>query len=123
VEGQDVDTALDCLLELGQAGGELPPELGKAWLRERFELFVRTMTTVESYVPRPFGGEVILFRAEALMAPGAVDLIWGWDQLARTEAHLIVDADHMSLLQEPALDQLVRHLESALAAVEGELRR
>jgi thioesterase domain-containing protein len=118
VEDVDVDTGLDRLFELGKADGELPPELGKPWLRERFDLFVRTMTTVESYLPRPFGGRLILFRAEAMMAPGAVDLIWGWDRLARTEAHLIPEADHISLLQRPALDRLVEHLESALEAVE-----
>ena len=75
---------------------------------------------MESYLPRPFGGRVTLFRAGASMAPGAVpgaaDLTEGWDQLATTEAHLIADADHGSLLQMPALDQLVELLENAFAA-------
>jgi amino acid adenylation domain-containing protein len=119
VEGLDVEAGLDRLLELARAEGVLTQDVGKPWLRERFNLYCRSMTTVEGYQPRPYGGRLILFRADGLMAPGAVDLIWGWDRLARTEAHLIVDADHASLLQEPALDQLVEHLESALAAVEG----
>jgi thioesterase domain-containing protein len=88
-------------------------------LRERFNLFCRAMNTVEGYVPRPYGGRVTLFRADASLAPGATDLTWGWDQLARTEAHLIPAADHGSMLQTPALDLLVEHLESAFAAVEG----
>ena len=75
--------------------------------------------TVESYVPRPYDGRVTLFRAGASLALGARDLTSGWSQLARTEAHLIPDADHFSLLQRPALDHLVEHLEGALAAAEG----
>jgi len=38
--------------------------------------------------------------------------------LARAEAHLIPDANHISLLQQPALDHLVEHLRSDLAAAE-----
>ncbi len=117
LQGLDVEAGLDRLLELAREGG-LAPDLGKPWLRERFELYRRTMKTVESYLPRPYGGRVTIFRADASLAPGATDLTSGWAQLARTEAHLIRDADHVTLLQRPALDQLVEHLESALAAVE-----
>ncbi len=101
----------------------LPPGLGKPWLRERFDVFRRNTKALESYRPRPYGGPVTLFRAGASLAPGATDLTSGWDRLARTEAHLIPDADHYTLLQGPALDQLVEHLESSLAAVEDESRR
>ena len=42
----------------------------------------------------------------------------GWAALTGAAARLF-DADHYSLLQEPALDRLVEHLQSDLAAVEG----
>jgi hypothetical protein len=29
------------------------------------------MTTVEGYLPRPYGGRLLLFRADGMMAPGA----------------------------------------------------
>jgi thioesterase domain-containing protein/acyl carrier protein len=119
LEGLDLEAGLDRLLELARAEGGLR-ELDKPWLRERFNLYRRARATVEGYLPRPYGGRVTLFRADASLAPGATDLTSGWDQLARIEAHLIPDADHGSLLQRPALDQLVEHLEGALAAVEGE---
>jgi len=67
---------------------------------------------------RPYGGPVTLLRAGASLRPGATDLTSGWSELARTEAHLIPDADHFSLLQRPALDYLVKSLERALATVE-----
>lgn len=52
---------------------------------------------------------MILFRASASLAPGATDLTADWGLLARTEAHLIPDARHFSLLQMPALHRLVEH--------------
>jgi thioesterase domain-containing protein/acyl carrier protein len=120
LEGLDVDAGLDRLLELARVEGVVPPGLGKPWLQERFNLFSHTMKTVKSYVPLPYGGRVTLFRAGASLAPGAADLTSGWGQLARTESHLLLDADHFSLLKSPALDRLVEHLESDIAAVEDE---
>ncbi|HJX28230.1 MAG TPA: amino acid adenylation domain-containing protein, partial [Thermoanaerobaculia bacterium] len=119
LQGLDLDAGLDCLLELSRSEGLLPPGVGKPWIRERFDLYSRTVIAMENYVPRPFGGQVVLFRASASLAPGATDLTGGWGLLARTEAHLIPDANHFSLLQMPALDRLVEPLESALAAFEG----
>ena len=75
---------------------------------------------METYLPRPYGGRVTLLRASESMAPGATDLTEGWGRLARFEAHLIPDSDHGSILQTPALDVLVEHLENAIAAVENE---
>jgi thioesterase domain-containing protein len=115
LEGLDIEAGLDRLIELSEAEGILPPGLGKPWVRERFDLYRRTTTAVESYVPRPYGGHVALFRASASLAPGATDLTGGWSLLARTEAHLIPDANHFSLLQMPALDRLVEQLQSDLA--------
>jgi thioesterase domain-containing protein len=117
LEGLDLEAGLDRLLALARAEGGLE-ELEKPWLRERFNLYRRAMTTVEGYLPRPYGGRITLFRADASLAPGTTDLTAGWDRLARTDSHLILNADHGTLLERPALDQLVEHLESALAAVE-----
>jgi thioesterase domain-containing protein len=121
LEGLDVDAGLDRLIELAQAEGMLPPDVGKPWMRERFDLYSRTATALQSYRPRPYGGQVTLFRASASLAPGATDLTAGWGRLARTEAHLIPDTDHFTLLQMPALHHLAEHLESALSAVEGKV--
>jgi thioesterase domain-containing protein/acyl carrier protein len=114
LEGLDIETGLDRLMDLARAEGLLPPGVDKPWVRERFELFRRTLTALRTYQPRPYGGKVTLFRAGASLAPGETDLTSGWGLLARTEAHLIPDADHNSLLQRPALDRLVEKLRGDL---------
>jgi amino acid adenylation domain-containing protein len=116
--GLDVDTGLDRLVELGRGEGVLPPDVDKPRLRERFDLFGRHVKALQSYVPRPYGGRVALFRASGSLAPGTTDPTWGWSALARAEAHLF-EADHYSLLQRPALERLVEQLRSDLTAVES----
>jgi len=115
LEGLDVEAGLDLLMELARAEGLLPPGVGKPWVRERFDLFRRTMAALHGYLPRPYGGRVTLFRAGASLPPEETDLTSGWGLLARTEAHLVPDADHHSLLHGPALDRLVEQLRSDLA--------
>ncbi len=119
LEGLDVEAGLDLLIELAQADGELPADVGRSWMRERFDLHRRTSIAVETYVPRPYGGSVILVRADASLAAGAADLAAGWGSLARIDAHLVPGANHFSLLQPPVLDRWVEHLKSSLAAFEG----
>ncbi|HYG63639.1 MAG TPA: thioesterase domain-containing protein, partial [Thermoanaerobaculia bacterium] len=114
----DVEAGLDRLLEFGQAEGVLPPDVGKPWLRERFDLFSRNVQVLRGYVARPYGGRVTFFRAGASLAQGTMELTSGWSTLAHTEAHL-VDSDHVSMLRRPALDHLVEQLSTDLAAVEA----
>jgi thioesterase domain-containing protein len=120
LDGLDLESGLDRQIERVQAEGMLPPDVSKPWVREHFDLYSRTATALHGYLPRPYGGEVTLFRAGASLGPGATDLTAGWGRLARTDTHLIPDADHFTLLQAPVLDRLVERLETALAAVDGE---
>jgi amino acid adenylation domain-containing protein len=113
--GLDVDAGLDRLVELGRSAGVLPPDVDKPRLRERFDLFGRHVKALQGYVPRPYGGRVALFRASGSLAPEATDPTRGWSALADARVHLL-DADHYSLLQRPALDRLVEHLRSDLGA-------
>jgi thioesterase domain-containing protein len=117
LEGVDAEAGLDRLLEFGQAEGVLPAEVGKPWLRERFDLFKRNLQALRGYVARPYRRRVTYFRAGAGLAPGATDLTSGWSALAHTEAHL-VDSDHISMLRRPALDDLVEQLSKELAMIE-----
>lgn len=119
LEGLDIDTGLDRLMELARTEGVLPPGMDKPWIRERFDLFRHTLTALHTYRPRPYGGRVTLFRASASMGAGETDLTAGWGLLARTEAHLVPDADHHTLLRKPALDLLLEPLRSNLARADG----
>jgi thioesterase domain-containing protein len=117
LEGLDVNAAFGRMVELGRREGVLPPEVDEPRLRERFDLFHRHVKALHGYLPRPWDGPVSLFRAGASLAPGAADPTAGWSALVRAEVHLI-EADHYSLLQRPALDRLVEHLQDGLARAE-----
>jgi amino acid adenylation domain-containing protein len=119
LQGLDMDAGLDRLVELGRAEGVLPPDVGKPWMRERFDLFSRNVKALQGYKARPYGGRVTLFRASASLAPGATDLTSGWGTLAGVDAHLL-DADHQSLLRRPALEHLMEQLRSHLTVAESE---
>jgi thioesterase domain-containing protein len=115
LQGLDVETGIDRLVEAARAAGVLRPGVDESWVRERFALFRRALIALSNYLPRPYDGRVTLFRAGASLPPGETDITSGWGRLARTEAHLFPDANHYSLLQGPALDRLVEQLRSDLA--------
>jgi thioesterase domain-containing protein len=119
LEGLDIEAGLDRLMEQARAEGVLPPGVGRPWVRERFDLFSRSVNALHRYLPRPYGGRVTLFRAGASVAPGATDLTAGWGLLARTDAHLVPESDHTSLLHGPALDRVVEQLRSDLARADA----
>jgi amino acid adenylation domain-containing protein len=119
LQGLDVEAGIDRLVEAARAAEVLRPGVDEAWVRERFALFRRTVTALYSYLPRPYGGRVTLFRAGASLPPGETDITSGWGVLARMEAHLFPDANHYTLLQGPALDRLVEQLRSDLALVDA----
>jgi len=118
LEGLDMDTGLDLLIELGQSEGTLPLDMGKRGLREWFSLFRRSVKAVLGYVARPYGGRATLFRASASLAAGAADLTAGWGALADIETYLL-NADHQSVVRQPALAGLVEHLQRDLARIES----
>lgn len=70
LEGLDIEAGLDRVFELARAEGGTAAGRGQPWMRERFDLYSRTVTAVESYVPRPYGGRVILFRARRCYRSG-----------------------------------------------------
>ncbi len=112
LRGLDREAGLAHLLARGRAEGVLAEAVDPAWLRERFALFRRHMHALRGYLARPCGGRVTLFRAGA---SEAADRTAGWGALARVETHLLADADHLTILQPPALDRVIEGLQSAAA--------
>jgi thioesterase domain-containing protein len=65
------------------------------------------------WIPKPYDGRAILFTAHQR---GVIrDTTLGWGPLMPQLAVIEVEADHFSLLREPAIDQVAERLHAALA--------
>jgi thioesterase domain-containing protein/acyl carrier protein len=107
---------LDRAIELAQAAGRLPADLGPAQIRPLFEMFAANLQASRAFVRRPYAGSVTLYLAEATAAAGGPGIVDGWRQTAQggVEVHTL-PGDHYSLLRCPGVERLAAELNSRLS--------
>jgi thioesterase domain-containing protein len=108
-KGLSIEAGIDRMIEVGRVRGLLPSNIDQLWLRKRFDLFSRNVKALHKYEARPYQGRVTLLRATGSLRAAATDPTCGWGALATTQVHLI-EADHLSILRQPALAELVECL-------------
>jgi amino acid adenylation domain-containing protein len=90
---------------------------GQSWPEEHFAKVERIVFThlsaVRRWTPKPYDARAILFAAHQHGV--ARDATLGWGQLMRQLSVIEVEADHFSLLREPAIDLVAEKLCAALA--------
>jgi amino acid adenylation domain-containing protein len=89
---------------------------GQSWPHQHFETVERIvhahLSAVRRWTPKPYDGRALLFAAHQR---GVVrDATLGWGQLLPQLSVIEVEADHFSLLREPAVDEVARKLHAAL---------
>ena len=93
---------------------------GDSWPQEHFARVERIvcahLCAASRWTPKPYDGRVVLFAAHQREV--VRDRTLGWKPLMPRLSVIEVEADHFSLLREPAIDQVA---ESLHAALEGEL--
>jgi len=68
------------------------------------------------YLPKPYEGRVVLFRAKDKSLRSFDDLVIGWDELALGGLDIYeVTGDHVSIITEPQVSELARHLTQCMA--------
>ena len=83
--------------------------------------FVRSNIVVfsavgQNYVPKPYPGRLLLFRAEGRTAEYGDDLTLGWTDIARDGVVVHqVPGSHLSIMRKPHVDRLVEQLSPYLA--------
>ncbi|MGV9284487.1 alpha/beta fold hydrolase [Streptomyces sp. NPDC003730] len=110
----------DELLTTMQSKGHLPPDAGEDELRTLLAVYTSNMTASERYFED--GAEfsapdfpVLLVRAEPSGQPLERDRSWGWQAVAgQNLTFASVDADHHSIMREPAVGELAAHLGQVL---------
>ncbi|WP_369366456.1 alpha/beta fold hydrolase [Streptomyces sp. CG4] len=108
------------LLTAMQNKGHLPPDAGEDELRTLLAVYTSNMTASE----RHFDKEpefhtpdflVMLVRAEPSGQPLDRDRTWGWGAVVGPDLRFAsVDADHHSIMREPAVSELAGHIGQAL---------
>ena len=90
---------------------------GQSWPEEHFAKVERIVFThlsaVRRWTPKPYNGRAILFAAHQHGV--ARDATLGWGPLMPRLSVIEVEADHFSLLREPAIDLVAEKLRAALA--------
>jgi amino acid adenylation domain-containing protein len=90
---------------------------GQSWPQQYFATVERIvyahLSAAGRWTPKPYDGRAILFAAHRR---GVVrDATLGWGPLMPRLSVIEVEADHFSLLREPAVDQVAEKLRAALA--------
>jgi thioesterase domain-containing protein/acyl carrier protein len=90
---------------------------GQSWPHQHFATVERIvhahLRAVRRWTPKPYDGRVLLFAA---YQRGVVrDATLGWGQLLPQLSVIEVEADHFSLLREPAVDEVSHKIHAALA--------
>jgi thioesterase domain-containing protein/acyl carrier protein/NRPS condensation-like uncharacterized protein len=72
-------------------------------------------SVAQAYTPKPYPGRVTLFRAAGRTAEYGNDPALGWEDVVRGEIRIItVPGDHMTILEEPHVWNLVEQLSACL---------
>jgi non-ribosomal peptide synthetase component F/thioesterase domain-containing protein/acyl carrier protein len=81
-------------------------------LRDNVMMF---SSVAQAYTPKPYPGRVTLFRAAGRTAEYGNDPALGWEEVVRGEIRIItVPGDHMTILEEPHVWNLVEQLSACL---------
>jgi thioesterase domain-containing protein/acyl carrier protein len=89
---------------------------GQSWPQQHFATMERIvhahLGAVRRWTPKPYNGRTLLFAAHQR---GVVrDATLGWGPLMPRLSVIDVEADHFSLLREPAIDEVAQKLHAAL---------
>lgn len=80
--------------------------------RDNVKLFE---SVASAYTPRPYSGHMLLFRAQGRTAEYGNDPALGWDDVIPGGVRVLqVQGDHMTILEEPYVWDLVDQLDAAL---------
>lgn len=78
-------------------------------------IIVANTKSLNKFVPKPYGGSALIFRASARDLDPYDDAHLGWDSVVRGSIKSFeIEGDHMTMLEEPAVRVLAEKLNAAL---------
>ncbi|MBE9065564.1 amino acid adenylation domain-containing protein [Leptolyngbya cf. ectocarpi LEGE 11479] len=92
----------------------LSPGFGMAQLDSIVQIRRGHIQAAQSYVPKPYPGEVVLLQAEGGVAARADDPTLGWQALAQKTTLHWVPGNHLSMMREPHVKVLGQYFKKYL---------
>jgi hypothetical protein len=101
LSGLDEDAALAAARDLGRQAGLLPASVEPSEVRRLFDRFRANRRALSTYVPGPYSGEVLLYRAAERLAMGEPDPTLGWSELLDGRLRVSeLPGDHYTIIRE-----------------------
>jgi amino acid adenylation domain-containing protein len=126
LSGLPFEQALQRLLQLAREADFLPADAGGADIARLFSVFERNVAVVSRYRAKPLPRRTLILKAtqalpesirEAAVGPATDSAATGWEDLCFATVRPI-DADHLSMMEQPRLAGVVAALDGELAEVE-----
>jgi amino acid adenylation domain-containing protein len=117
-KGVSVEEHLRAGLESARKAGIVSSDIGVEQLRQYFHVFRSNLRAMFRYLPQPYSGSVVLFRAtdgELGDRISAADPTGGWAGLALLGCRTYdVHGSHYSVIREPGVRTVAQHLKAHL---------
>lgn len=107
------------VLEQAIAYKLVPPDLGGARIDRYLQVYKHNLQALQTYVPRAYSGNVILFKASEQFAVTHKNPEMGWGDLVQRLVIHVVPGNHYSMLREPHVQILAENLQSRLQIPEA----
>jgi thioesterase domain-containing protein len=115
LRGLDTRGQVAVVMEKARQAGRLPADLDERRAVGVVEVFKANLRAARLWQPRPYPGQVTVFRAadsDRLVLDGT----GGWGSLAAAADVVTVPGDHLRMVAPPHVDELARALRAALEA-------
>ncbi|GGM45946.1 hypothetical protein GCM10012275_16200 [Longimycelium tulufanense] len=114
---------LDALAEACTKAGLIASDTNRTMLRALYSNYTRSSALARHYTPQPYDGPVVLYQGEEPMPDEASDPehnrthpTFGWSEVCPNLEVVPVPGNHMTLMNQPNVEIVVRHLRPRLVA-------
>jgi thioesterase domain-containing protein len=108
------------ILEQARAANLVPSDVGIAQLHRHLQVLKTNVRAGCSYVPRPYAGRVVLFRASERPGVALSDPSMGWGKLVANGVEIqMAPGDHYTMLRAPHVHVLAEGLRTYLQEVQA----
>ncbi|HEX3682181.1 MAG TPA: alpha/beta fold hydrolase, partial [Bryobacteraceae bacterium] len=96
------DEQLKVVIDVARRAGRVPPDFTLEQVRHQMRVLQVNLEADLEFIPGPYSGRVLLFRAEDAIGRPSPEIDAGWSPYMPELETVVVPGDHYSMLLEPA---------------------